>query len=163
MTETNSSRKAALRQTMEADHAACMAILRRVRDDQWATPVPSEEGAQWTARDVLAHLAGSEAGQLGQIQRAVAGGVTVPDDFDVNRYNKRAVQKAASVSVADHLATLERDYQAVLAELDKVTDADLDKTGRHARGDTLTVAQFFHRIPEHRRQHAEALAQVLGL
>ncbi|MCC7361687.1 MAG: maleylpyruvate isomerase N-terminal domain-containing protein [Anaerolineales bacterium] len=160
---TDNSRKAQLRQTMETDHAACLAILSRVRDEQWATPVPSEEGAQWTARDVLAHMAGAEAGQLGQIQRAVAGGVTVPEDFDVNRYNRRAVQKAAGVSVADHLTTIERDYRAVLAELDKVTDSDLDKTGRHARGDTLTVEQFFRRITEHRRQHAEALAQVLGL
>jgi hypothetical protein len=105
----------------------------------------------------------SEAGQLGQIQRGIAGGVTVPDDFDVHRYNRRAVQKQAAVPVAELLAIIERDHQAVLAALDAVSDADLDKTGRHARGDTLTIEQFFHRITEHRRQHAEALAHTLGI
>lgn len=156
-------RKAKLRETMLADHAACMAILKRVADDQWATPVPSDEGAQWTAHDVLAHLAGSEAGQLGQIERGLTGGVTVPDDFDVHRYNRRAVQKQAAVPAAELLAVIERDHALVLAALDAVAEADLDKTGRHARGDTLTIEQFFHRITEHRRQHAEALAATLGL
>jgi hypothetical protein len=51
----------------------------------------------------------------------------------------------------------------VLAALDGISEADLDKTGRHARGDTLTIEQFFHRITEHRRQHAEELAKNLGL
>ncbi len=160
---TDSDRKAKLRQTIEADHAASMAIYNRLSPEQWSAPVPSDEGAQWTAHDVLAHVSGSEAGQLGQIQRGVAGGVTVPNDFDVDRYNRRAVQKQAAVPVAELLAIIERDHQAVLAELDAVSDADLDKTGRHARGDTLTIEQFFHRITEHRRQHAEALAHTLGL
>ncbi len=156
-------RKAKLRQTIEADHAASLAIYTRVTPEQWTMPVPSEEGAQWTAHDVLAHVAGSEAGQLGQIQRRLSGGVTVPDDFDVHRYNRRAVQKQAAVPVADLLAVIARDHAAVLAALDAVAEADLDLTGRHARGDTLTIEQFFHRITEHRRQHAEALAATLGI
>jgi len=156
-------RKANLRQTIEADHAASLAIFSRVTTEQWTTPVPSDEGAQWTARDVLAHVAGSEAGQLGQIMRGLSGGVTVPDDFDVNRYNRRAVQKQAAVPVAELLATIEREHATVLAALDAVAETDLDLTGRHARGDTLTIEQFFHRITEHRRQHAEALAQTLGI
>lgn len=158
-----SDRKAKLRETMEADHAACLAIFRRVAPEQWAQPVPSDEGAEWKARDVLAHVAVSEAGQLGQITRLLEGGVTVPDDFDLNRFNRRAVQKQAAASEADLLSVLERDYAKVLSALEAVPEAGLDKTGRHARGDTLTVAQFFHRITEHRRQHAEQLARVLGL
>lgn len=158
-----SDRKAKLRATMEADHAACLAILRRLTPEQWAQPVPSDEGAEWRARDVLAHVAVSEAGQLGQITRLLEGGLTVPDDFDLNRFNRRSVQKQAEASEADLLALLERDYVKVLSALDAVAEADLDKTGRHARGDTLTVEQFFHRITEHRRQHAEQMAQVLGL
>ena len=157
---TDSDRKAKLRQTIEADHAASLAIYNRVTPEQWSLPVPSDEGAQWTAHDVLAHVAGSEAGQLGQIQRGLAGGVTVPDDFDVDRYNRRAVQKQAAVPVAELLAIIERDHALVLAALDAVSDADLDVTGRHARGDTLTIEQVFHRSTEHRRQHSQALSHT---
>jgi hypothetical protein len=111
---------------------------------------------------VLAHLAASEGGQLGQINRCLAGGVTVPDDFDLARFNRRSVQKQADKPVAALLEQIERDHAEVLKALDAVAEADLDKTGRHARGDVLNVEQFFHRITEHRRQHAEELQRALN-
>jgi hypothetical protein len=158
-----SDRTDQLRQTIQADDAASMAIFRRLSAEQWDRPVPSDEGAGWKARDVLAHVAVSEGGQLVVIQRVLAGEGGVPADFDLNRYNRRAVQKQAERSVEDFLASIERDHAQALQALDALSQADLDKTGRHARGDTLTVAQFFNRITEHRRQHAEELARHLGL
>ncbi len=158
-----SDRKDKLRQTIQADDAASMAIFKRLSPEQWNQPVPSDEGAEWKARDVLNHVTISEGGQLTVIQRVLAGQGGVPDDFDINRYNRRSVQKQAERRVDDMLAGLEHDHAQVLRALDAVGEADLDKTGRHARGDTLTVEQFFHRITEHRRQHAQELARNLGL
>jgi hypothetical protein len=111
---------------------------------------------------VLAHLAVSEGGQLGQITRCLAGQMTVPDDFDLNRFNRGSVRKQADKSTADLLREIEKMHAQVLTTLDTVAEADLDKTGRHARGDTLTVEQFFRRITEHRREHAEALQRTLA-
>jgi hypothetical protein len=158
-----SERKDRLRQTLQADDAASMAIFKSLTADQWSQPVPSDEGAEWKARDVLNHTAVSEGGQLTVIQRVLAGQGGVPADFDINRYNRRSVQKRAERTVDEMLASIVRDHEQVLAALDAAGDADLDKTGRHARGDTLTIEQFFHRITEHRRQHAEELARNLGL
>jgi hypothetical protein len=158
-----SERKSSLRARIEADHAASLEIFRGLSAEQWLQPVPSDEGADWKARDVLAHVAVSEAGQLGQITRCLAGEVTVPDDFDLHRFNRRSVQKQAETSVADFLDIIERDHARVLAALEATPEADLDKTGRHARGDVITIEQFFHRITEHRRQHAEELQRALSL
>ena len=156
-------RKAQLLATIQADHEASLAILRRLTPEQWAQPVPSDEGAEWKARDVLAHLATSESGQLGQVNRLLAGGLTVPDDFDLTRYNRRSVEKKATLSVPEMLAIIERDHEEVLKALDSVDESDFDKTGRHARGDTITVERFFRRITSHRRRHAEELAAALAL
>jgi hypothetical protein len=35
-----------------------------------------------------------------------------------------------------------------------VTDADLDKTGRHPRGDEPTLEEFFRHLARHRAGHA---------
>src|SRR5574341_1596365 len=123
------SRKDAIHQRIAADHAACMGILNGLTTDQWQTPVPSDEGTQWTAKDVLAHIAVSEGGQLGQITRCLAGEVTVPDDFDLNRFNRRSVQKQADRVVADMLKEIEAGHAQVLELLDKVPEADFDKRG----------------------------------
>jgi hypothetical protein len=156
-----SPRKDAIQQTIISDHAACMTILNSFTAEQWERPAPSEEDAPWKARDVLAHMAVSELGQLGQITRCLAGEVTVPDDFDLRRFNRRSVQKQADKTPAQMLADIETGHTQVLAALANVAEADLDKTGRHARGDNLTVEQFFIRITEHRRQHAEELQRTL--
>ena len=158
-----SERKDKLRQTIQADDAASLVLFDRLTPEQWEMPVPSDEGALWKARDVLAHVAVSESGQLTVIKRVLSGEGGVPNDFDLNRYNRRSAQKQAERTVPELLASIRQDHAQVLAMLDTVSDADLDQTGRHARGDTLTVEQFFHRITEHRRQHAEELAHSLGL
>lgn len=157
-----SERKEALRQTIVRDHEASMALLRALTPEQWQQSVPSEEEAPWVARDVLAHLAISERGQLYQINRTLAGEPTVPPDFDLNRYNRGAVRKQAEATVEALLQEIEAAHGEVLAALDGVAEADLDKTGRHARGDTLTVEQFFHRVTEHRLAHAEELTAGVG-
>jgi hypothetical protein len=156
-----SARKDAIRQRLTADHAACLSILRALTPEQWEMPAPSEADAPWKARDVLAHLAVSEGGQLGQITRCLAGEVTVPADFDLHRFNRGSVKKRADKSPAELIQEIETGHAQVLDALEKVSEADLDKTGRHARGDTLTIEQFFIRITEHRRTHAEELQRAL--
>lgn len=158
-----STRIDSIRQRITDDHTASLAVLNALTPEHWAASVPSEEEAPWTAKDVLAHLAVSEGGQLNVINGVLSGGDPVPADFDLARYNRGSVKKRAEKTVADHLHDIENSHTQVLAKLGEVTEADLDKTGRHARGDRLTIEQFFIRITEHRRQHAEGLKQALGL
>jgi hypothetical protein len=139
-----------------------MDIFKSFTESQWATPAPSENDAPWTARDVLVHTAVSEAGQLGQIQRNIKGEVTVPDDFDLARFNRRSVQKNANRTNDDLFNEIETQHQNVLKALDEVAEADLDRKARHARGDILTVEEMFIRVTEHRRQHAEELKKVIS-
>jgi hypothetical protein len=139
-----------------------MAILQSVMPEQWERPVPSESDAPWKARDVLAHLAVSESGQLNQINKCIAGEPPVPDDFDLTRFNRRSVQKQVEKSPADLLQEIEAAHRKVLSRLEEVGEEDFDKKGRHARGDVLTVEQFFFRVTEHRRQHAEELQKAVG-
>lgn len=157
------SRIDTIRQTILADHAASMDIFSRITPEQWEKPVPSDEGAEWKARDVLAHLAVSEEGQLGQITRCLAGEATVPDDFDLARFNRRSVQKRANKSVEDLLDDIKVGHAKVVAALNSTADGELDKTGRAARGDVIAVEKFFVRITRHRRQHAEQLKETLSL
>jgi hypothetical protein len=155
-------RKDTLHATLQNNNAASLTILKGFTAEQWQTPVPSESDAPWTAKDVLIHLSISEGGHVGQITRAVAGEEAVPADFDLTRYNRRSVQKNAEKSVEDLLKDLEANFGQLVAKLDTITEADLDKTGRHARGDTLTVEGFFLRCAEHRLDHAQQLQKAVN-
>ena len=139
---------------MEARNVESMAILSALTEADWSRPVYSAEAAGWLVRDVIAHLADSERGLVSQMQRLVAGGQTIPPDFDLNRWNRRSVEKRAGKTVTEHLAEIQDAFHQALALLETVTDSDLDKVGRHPRGDEPTLEVFFRHLANHRAGHA---------
>jgi hypothetical protein len=139
---------------MAARHQESFTLLQSLSEADLSRPVYSFEGGQWTVREVVAHLADSERGQVGQIQRLVKGEQTIPPDFDLARWNKRSVEKRAGQTLADQVAEIEAAYQKGLALLDTLSEADLDRRGRHPRGDEPSVEEFFRHLAEHRAGHA---------
>ena len=157
-----SDRKNAIRKHIEERHAAAWAILSRLGPDDWGRPVYSTESAHWSARDVLAHLADAERGQAAQMKRILAGGHSLPPDFDLDRWNRRSVERRTAQSGPELLADIAASYADLLALLDAIPEADLDKTGRHPRGDDLSLEGYFRRISDHRATHAAETAQALA-
>lgn len=156
-----SERKASIREHMQRQHAESWPVLNDLSDADLAQPVYSEEATGWTVRDVLGHLADSERGILGQVQRLIAGEVTVPEDFDLDRWNQSAVRKRAEVEVDQLLQDIENAYQDALTFLEDLEDQTLDLRGRHARGDTLSAEGFFRRMANHRARHATDIRESL--
>ena len=155
-------RKSRILQAVEKDHALSWAILSSIPAEGWARRVYSEEGADWTVRDLVAHLADSEGGQMGQLQRLLRGGQTLPPDFDLQRWNRSAVAKRAGRAPEEHLSEILAAYHSGQTLLEGATEGDLDRVGRHARGDDLTVEAFFLRIASHRLQHAREIQQAMA-
>lgn len=156
------SRKESIRQYIQARHAESLAVLEAIAEADWTRPLYSTENADWSVRDALAHLTVSEGGQLAVIERRLKGEQAIPDDFDLDRFNRRSVEKSAHRTPAELLAALRADYERLLAALEAVAEADLDKTLRHARGDTISVEHAFRRIAEHRADHAAEIAAALA-
>ncbi len=148
------------------------AYMRDAHDDTWQVlqgldevsakePVYGQEGAEWSVRDVVAHLADAESGLLGQVQRLLAGEVTVPEDFDLDRWNRSAVRRSRKHSLADLIHQIDASYQEALATLRSVDETSLDLAGRHSSGAILTVEGFFRRMADHRREHTRDLQAAI--
>jgi hypothetical protein len=135
-------------------------VIGRMQPGDWERPVQSEEGG-WTIKQALLHLATSETGQIGTGKAIAAGQPTVPDDFDLSRYNKRQVEKNKDKQPPEILFGMAESHRKLLAFLDEVTAEDLDKRGKHARGDVITLEQLFYRIGEHEAEHTAEIAKVL--
>jgi hypothetical protein len=154
-------RKHQLHDHLNATREAVLKIIGNMQPDDWNLQVQGEDG-QWTVKQVMLHLATSETGQIATGRSIVAGQPTVPDDFDLNRYNNRQVEKNAAKTPPEILFGMAESRQKLLAFLDEVSKADLDKRGKHARGDVISLEQLFYRIGEHEAEHAELIRQALG-
>jgi uncharacterized damage-inducible protein DinB len=150
---------------LKADLTTARAHLNRILDqvgDRWETPVYSE-GAAWNARQLLLHLMISDKGQLLTLRMIAEGGEGVPADFDLERYNRRSVEKQAETSIEAARAALDAsaaERESWLASLD---DAALERSGRHGSGQIMTVEQILSLMARHERSHADDIARALNI
>ncbi len=136
-------------------------VIGQLETADWERPVQAVEGG-WTVKQVLLHVATSEGGQLATGKAIAAGQPTVPDDFDLNRYNRRQLEKNQAKQPPEILFGMAESRQKVLAFLDEVSAEELDKRGKHGRGDVISLEQLFYRIGEHEVGHTAEIRKALG-
>lgn len=152
----------AIRQNLDASRAELLHVLDQV-DGRWDHQVYSD-GAAWNVGQLLIHLGVSEKGMLGQAQGIAKGEEGVPADFDIERYNRRSVEKRADLSPEDSREVLLQIRKALLEWLASIEDESiLDAEGRHASLRILSVESILMTIGNHERQHTQDIATALGI
>ena len=157
-----SERKDELRRHLEKRHAETWPFLQGLTESDMPVEVYSSEDATWTVKDLLGHLVDGERGNLGQAKRLVAGEQTVPEDFDLDRWNRGAVRRAAKASPVDHLAVIAESYSKALNFLETLSENDLEKVGRHSSGEMMTTEEFLRRMVNHRLEHVTDIRSALN-
>jgi hypothetical protein len=130
--------------------------------DRWQRQVYSE-GAAWNVLQLGIHLMVSDKGQNNTVMAIARGENNIPEDFDLERYNRRSVEKRADTTPEQIRASLNQSRAELFAWLDTIDDATLDQQGRHATLQILTIAQFLNVMANHERQHAEDIARALDI
>lgn len=141
------------------------AFLERVLDavgSRWDVQVYAD-GAQWTVRQLLIHLADASRGNNAQMMGIAEGREIIPPDFDLNRYNKRAVEKRIEMTVDEARAALTETREALNAWLDTLDESVLERRGRHASLNILSIEEILNVVINHERDHARDIARVLGI
>jgi hypothetical protein len=140
---------------------ATLELIGQMDSADWDHTVQTTEGG-WTVKQMLLHIAMSEIGQIKLAQAIAAGQSTVPDDFDLNRYNRRQIEKNQGKQPPEILFSMADSHQKLLAFLETVSAEDLEKRGKHGRGDVISLEQLFYRIGEHEAEHMAEIKQALG-
>lgn len=142
--------------------AALDAVLAQV-GDRWHTPV-YDDGEQWDVRQVVVHLADANRGVFANIQRIARGeGSSIPEGFDVDRYNQRVKAKMDAMTIEEARASLAETSAGLAAWLETLDDAQLDIEGRHPALDMQPVGKFLRIMALHELGHASDIARALQL
>lgn len=149
--------KEALREEMSAARDELMAAIGSLADEEWDQPTANPE---WTARDILTHLATAEAGNLARMKRILTGDSELPADWDLNRYNNRQVEKRRGMAIGELVAELGQSREAVVTFLDGLSPEQLGIRGWHASRRELTLEEIFVVMANHERGHARDILTV---
>lgn len=156
-----SERKQSIREYMLEQHRHSWSTLSALDQGDMSVAVYETPEQTWHVRDMLAHLADAESGLLAQARRISKGEQTLPEDFDIDRWNNSAVRRRSEASPGAHLAEIEASFQAALKFLEELDDVALDWTGRHSSGALLTLEEYFRRIVDHRVEHTMDIRRAL--
>lgn len=130
--------------------------------DRWDAQVYAE-GAAWTVRQLLIHLMITDKGHNNMMMAIARGESTIPDDFDLERYNRRSVEKRAETSPEDARAGLAQTAAERDTWLDTIDDDTLLSQGRHGSMRMMSIEQILELVADHDRNHANDIAHVLGI
>lgn len=120
-----------------------------------------QDGAHWTARQVLAHFITIERSMHRLFENMLAGGEGAPPDFDLERYNLRQTQKMDGLDLQALISQFRVVRQETIAMVEKMSEADLDRQGRHPFHGTGKLDRFIRWAYEHARIHEAEIRKAI--
>jgi uncharacterized protein (TIGR03083 family) len=154
-------RKTQWQQKLVESRTALLALLNSLSPAQWAQPVFSE-GDTWTVTTVVSHLLDSEKGMSIQIHKSRKGEETIPEGFDIDRWNASVQKRVGDLGPAELLAALETTRAKTIDVMNSLKDEDWSRTGRHPSRGVITIEQYYETIYGHELIHAEDMKRALA-
>lgn len=156
-----SERKKKITETMQAARDQLNNVLDQVGDN-WDKQVYSD-GLEWTIGQIVNHLADAERGHLYQVTTIAKGEVAIPEDFDIERYNKGVTKKTVDKAPEQARAELTEHRAQLNSWLATIDDATLDVEGRHASLQILSIETILFGMAGHEQGHAMDIAKALEI
>ena len=154
------SKKTEIVNKLNATRSALLAFFNGLEEWAWGTAVYHEE-TNWTISDILRHLVDAERGMTGLIAQWQQGKDPVPPDFDLARWNNRAIQKTAEKSPDELLTELQENRRNLLNLVETIQPADWAKQGRHGSLHIMSIEQVCHLIADHELAHLAVMEEAV--
>ena len=136
------------------------AFFKSLSSDELSIQV-YQDGAQWTVQQVLAHFITIEGSMQWLFKNILAGGPGSPDGFDVERFNRTQPKKYDGKTIDELIAEFRSVRNETIAIVRAMSDADLDREGRHAFHGHGKLERFITWAYEHVELHLEDLRKRL--
>jgi hypothetical protein len=119
------------------------------------------DGAQWTVRQLAIHILIADKGHNAMILGAARGESIIPEDYDLERFNKRSVDKSAEMTLEQVEAGLIHTRAELLTWLAEQNDSVLDKQARHATLRIMSISQMLDIMAWHETTHSTDIRKHL--
>lgn len=146
---------------LDESREALFCLLNGLSPEQWRTAVFAE-GDTWTVATVLAHLVESERGMSIHVHKIRKGEATIPDDFDLERWNAGLTRRTGNVAPEELMANAVATRAKTLEVMESLEDSEWKLTGRHPSRGEVTVDQYYETIYAHETGHLGDIRAALN-
>jgi len=135
-------------------------FFKSIPSDRWNEQTYAD-GEQWSIHQILTHITQAEDSVSRLIAHVVGGRGGVPEDFDLNSYNHRKVKEMQEDSPENMIALFAERRARTVSFVEKLKDADLQKTGRHPYLDIAPVEEMLKLMYRHTQLHQRDIRKLL--
>jgi hypothetical protein len=158
--ELSMSEVTELAEKLKSEGERFVSIFTGLTDDQWQKQVYTE-GATWTIRNVLAHFVTSERGLLKLFENIRQGGAGTSEDFSIDRYNAAMQARTKEATPQELLEQYKTTRAESVAWTSALSEADLDKQGRHPFLGVTTLREMIKMLFLHNQLHYRDMKRIL--
>jgi hypothetical protein len=156
MTDLDPARRAAMIERYRAGHAAVLEALAGITDAELDAR-PAGEG-EWTAREVVHHLADSEMTSAIRLRRLIAEDQPVIVGYDGDEFARRLHYADRPIGPSLDAVAAARSTTADI--LDRLTEAEWQRTGTHTESGAYGVGQWLEIYASHAHDHAAQIRRA---
>ncbi len=150
------------KERLDESRDALFSLLNGLSPEQWQATVYAE-GNTWTVATVLAHLVESERGMSIHVHKIRRGEATIPDDFDLERWNAGLTRRTGDVAPDELMANAVATRARTLQVMESLEDREWELTGRHPSRGEITIDQYYETIHAHEVGHLGDIRAALGV
>ena len=121
-----------------------------------------QDGAKWTARQVLAHFITVERSMHWLFKNIASGGSGSPEDFDLERFNRTQTSKLDGLAFDELISQFNTAREDTISLVRELLEEDLDREGLHAFHGHGKLERFIRWAYEHTRIHENEIRQALA-
>jgi hypothetical protein len=137
-----------------------IAFFTSLTPDQLSMQV-YQDGARWTAKQVLAHFITVERSMHWLFKNISSGGSGSPEDFDIERFNRTQTSKLDELTLDELFMQFKAVREDTVSIVRELSEEDLDREGLHAFHGHGKLERFIRWAYEHARIHEDEIRKVL--
>lgn len=116
----------------------------------------------WTPRQVVHHLADSEAQAYARLRRLIAEPGTSIQGYDEGKWAENSTLGYTNQPIESSIAVIKAVRQSSYELILRITDSDISKEGVHTESGRYTVEKWLQTYTNHAGDHARQIQEQLG-
>jgi hypothetical protein len=152
----------AWKQKLAQSRMALRLLLTSLKPEDWQTSIYGE-GKSWTVSTVVSHLIEAERGMSIHVHKIRKGEETIPEGFDLDRWNAGVQKRMGALTPDELLSGLAEMRAKTLEVMDTIRDEEWALTGRHASRGIITIEQYYETMYGHELMHTQDIKEALRL
>ena len=154
-------RRADIMAELEKGGEESIAFFKSLTAEEFTVQV-YQDGAKWTAKQVLAHFITIERSMHWLFKNISSGGSGAPEDFDIERFNRTQTSKLDEFTLDELISQFRTIREETISIVKEFSEDDLDREGLHAFHGFGKLERFIRWAYEHARIHENEIRQALG-